>query len=1129
MDLVICKNKLTYNFFKDFNVKSKYTKFTSINNYLNIPKDYNLVGHFAGTSPYKGTLELLQNWIKNKGYLDINPNINLIIVKKISKWSLLDRDLEDFLKTLKFTKTNKFYKDGLKHMNIYLYEYLPQDIYDTITNQSYFHICPSIMEGYGHYINEARIKKSIVITTDAEPMNELITDKKRLIEYGETKKIYDVIDNKYLYKSDLDAYFVKDDLTDKIKYVLSLDRKNIDSIVKKQFTDYENDTKFFIEKFSNIIEKLYISNKNITNIFNRIYEKKLWSIKDDPLSGEGSSLTATKETVKILDGVIKKYNIKSMYDSACGDMTWMPIVLKNNPGLKYIGGDVSEYIININKKREDLKEYEFRVIDFTKDNISNIPNVDLILCRDVLQHLDIKRVMNGLNNFSNSGSKFLLATNYLKTTKENSGKKIMTGYTNLRNLYHPPINLEEALECYDEKFDNKYLCLWKLPLRNILKGGQSEINLEDFEKKVYSQNGEDGILEKIFEVIGTTNKYYVEFGVEDGSERNTKYLMEEFEWEGLLMDGGYENNSINLKQEFITAENIVSLFEKYNVPKKVDLLSTDIDYNDLYVLNEILKNGYEPRVIVSEYNAGLGLEDKTVVYDPSYMWDRTNYMGASLLSFFKLLQNYGYSVVYCNKNGVNLFAIKNNVLNLIESNTFIDTNNLEKIYRKVRYSVGTSNKLGHKNDYNNRKYIDEENGLKYIDLNLKLILIIDDILSNQKLLNIIYNLRNIDFTNSTDYNFIDSAKKQLVNFIKEIVLENCPTLYCGENIDPEILDIIIGTLIINRLIVLLKKEKFNLKKETNRYEIGDNYTKYPYSDKYIFYVAKNDKVLQDTLKRGYLFEIYNTMILNSFLKKTDTVLDIGANIGTMSVPLSRIVSEGTVHSFEPFEKTFQILSENVKVNNCKNIKLYNNAVGNENMITFLSDDIIDFSYNLPIEVLENENKRPMVKIKNRFTAQEAVDLELKLSNKINYGSIQLGKGGQLTKMITVDSLKLPSVDVIKVDVEGAEPLVFYGARETIKKYKPIILFEYNWQKVTSNMIKTLNLQENVIKFNIMKYCKTLGYNIIIESDRDDFILIHPSRQLQLKDKMVHFEKVDKLNISDTDGYTLFKFIKPKWE
>ena len=94
---------------------------------------------------------------------------------------------------------------------------------------------------------------------------------------------------------------------------------------------------------------------------------------------------------------------------------------------------------------------------------------------------------------------------------------------------------------------------------------ENKINLKNFERKIYSQNGEDGITMKLIELIydDCFQKFYVEFGVENGNECNTKILRENYNWIGLQMDGNNENISINLRKEFITKENIIDLFTKY--------------------------------------------------------------------------------------------------------------------------------------------------------------------------------------------------------------------------------------------------------------------------------------------------------------------------------------------------------------------------------------------------------------------------------------------------------------------------------------------------------------------------------------------------------------------------------------
>jgi hypothetical protein len=237
------------------------------------------------------------------------------------------------------------------------------------------------------------------------------------------------------------------------------------------------------------------------------------------------------------------------------------------------------------------------------------------------------------------------------------------------------------------------------------------INLEDFENKVFSQNGEDGVTEKIIDLIygnDKKNKYYVEFGVENGMECNTRVLREKYNWDGLIMDGGNENESINLKKEYLTKENIITIFKKYNVPKHINLLCVDIDSNDFYLTKEILKE-YECDIIIVEYNSTpLPNEDKIIIYNPSQVWDGTNYFGASLLSYTKLLNKHNYSLVYCNKNGVNAFYINNKFIDKISN--IQNINDINKIYRPGGYGSGPNG--GHGSDPHNREfvtYIDEIN------------------------------------------------------------------------------------------------------------------------------------------------------------------------------------------------------------------------------------------------------------------------------------------------------------------------------------------------------------------------------------------------------------------------------------
>lgn len=200
--------------------------------------------------------------------------------------------------------------------------------------------------------------------------------------------------------------------------------------------------------------------------------------------------------------------------------------------------------------------------------------------------------------------------------------------------------------------------LLKIPVKNL---NLFERNIPLVERKEYAQNKEDGIIHAIFTMIGTTNKYFVEFGVEDGIECNTRYLSKHKGWSGLLMDGSNENKAINLQKEFITAENIEALFEKHNVPKEFDLLSIDIDGNDYWIWKVITH--YSPRVVIMEYNACIPYSPAvTVPYKEDFVWDKTDYYGASLSALVKLGAQKGYTLIATDSRGVNAFFVQDDLI-----------------------------------------------------------------------------------------------------------------------------------------------------------------------------------------------------------------------------------------------------------------------------------------------------------------------------------------------------------------------------------------------------------------------------------------------------------------------------------
>lgn len=235
-----------------------------------------------------------------------------------------------------------------------------------------------------------------------------------------------------------------------------------------------------------------------------------------------------------------------------------------------------------------------------------------------------------------------------------------------------------------------------------------EIDLSLYEKTLYSQNGEDGVLAKIFQVIEPRSRFCVEFGAFDGITGSNTYLLRLQGWKCAQFDRAYEIPKYQVHKEFITAETINRIFEKYAVPYDLDLLSIDIDYNDFYVWQAIDEN-YRPAVVIIEYNAThLPDEDKVVKYRPYYVGDDTNYYGASILALYRLGRSKGYSLVYAEAHGVNLFFVRDDLLT--DQAQFKNTNQVDKLYRYPTYGKGPNG--GHPDDYKHRPYLSSENLIK---------------------------------------------------------------------------------------------------------------------------------------------------------------------------------------------------------------------------------------------------------------------------------------------------------------------------------------------------------------------------------------------------------------------------------
>lgn len=213
---------------------------------------------------------------------------------------------------------------------------------------------------------------------------------------------------------------------------------------------------------------------------------------------------------------------------------------------------------------------------------------------------------------------------------------------------------------------------------------QSSYDLSNAEFRVFSQWGEDGLIQYLVHNVKIDRKIFVEFGVENYSEANTRFLLSNNSWSGLILDGNKDNIEFvkkdpiywacNLKAEcsFVTKENINELITRNGIVGDIGLLSVDIDGNDYWVWEAI--NCVSPRIVVCEYNSLFGPAAKvTTPYAPDFVRGSAHfskvYYGASVSALSELAEKKGYSLVASNTAGNNLFFVRNDVVGNLKALT----------------------------------------------------------------------------------------------------------------------------------------------------------------------------------------------------------------------------------------------------------------------------------------------------------------------------------------------------------------------------------------------------------------------------------------------------------------------------
>ena len=226
-------------------------------------------------------------------------------------------------------------------------------------------------------------------------------------------------------------------------------------------------------------------------------------------------------------------------------------------------------------------------------------------------------------------------------------------------------------------------------------------------EKVFSQTIEDGIIEEVFNNIGTTNKYFVDIGAWDGCHlSNTANLRINKGWKGLLIDGNQNKTSPIVIHFFVNPENVNQILKDNHAPEVFDLLSIDIDGNDFWIWDAI---NYKPRVVIIEFNANIVDQHKSCVIKYNQGMNTlipdANYFGASIAALKKLGEKKGYSLIF-RITVLNLIFVRTELLHDEDKNIPLEMFiNKDGIGKEVDLSVYLDYLVPHWNEYSDTNMI----------------------------------------------------------------------------------------------------------------------------------------------------------------------------------------------------------------------------------------------------------------------------------------------------------------------------------------------------------------------------------------------------------------------------------------
>jgi hypothetical protein len=201
--------------------------------------------------------------------------------------------------------------------------------------------------------------------------------------------------------------------------------------------------------------------KSTGEVFHDIFRNNSWHITEgfSSRSGPGSEMEQTGAILEKIPEIFRSLGVHSFLDVPCGDFNWLKWLDWSN--MQYLGGDIVPELAARNQRLYAKDNIAFRTINLIEDNL---PEADMLFCRDCLVHFSFEDIRKTLHNIRRSPIKYFMSTTF---PKESSNQDIITGGWRPLNMTLPPFDFPEPLVIVNEKcteanglFDDKSMACW---------------------------------------------------------------------------------------------------------------------------------------------------------------------------------------------------------------------------------------------------------------------------------------------------------------------------------------------------------------------------------------------------------------------------------------------------------------------------------------------------------------------------------------------------------------------------------------------------------------------------------------------------------------------------------------------